>query len=493
MKHVLEDARKLIATPSSTADGNEEVANRVAALMRSRGLKVQLQQVGHSIEGVSKRQFNVIGIFGDPLVDKKTRKGLLLTSHLDTVGPGLKEHWAETSGNPFAAVVKDGRLFGLGAADAKVDLLCKLRAIEKFREQKLRMPIYLVGSCGEEMGMFGARYLIKSMALNPRYVLVGDPTGLEVVTSHKASVVFRATLGYTRISKDARGFNRRVGIVARGRSAHGADPERGQNAILRLLEFVRLSIQSGFDLRLTACGGGESASKVPDRAVVELFVTSHQLEDFRRFFSEYCHENGLNDAFEVEFGGLGESGVQFLPEPVFQAVCDAVALFGQLSADLEASRAEGFLPAHATVNLGQVRESSAAMDLLFDVRLLPGMSVDEVESRLKTEFLQLSSHYPGVNISVLRERASPALDLPASHAWAELAVAAAREVGLVATRGRSSGASEAALYHQAGYDAVAFGPGEAVGNSHAPDEWVSTEQIEKAIRFYEKAIEKTCL
>ena len=167
MKRFLEEARKMIRMNSVTSNGNEELANYVGLLMQDKGLKVQMQHVTHSNEDLSKRQFNVIGILGDPLVDRKIKKGLLLSSHLDTVSPGLLEHWTETGGDPFSASVKDGKIFGLGAADVKLDFLCKLHAVEKFREKKLKNPIYLAGTCSEERGMLGAKYLIKSLSLNP--------------------------------------------------------------------------------------------------------------------------------------------------------------------------------------------------------------------------------------------------------------------------------------------------------------------------------------
>src|SRR3954465_6251857 len=186
MKRFLEEAKRLIRINSVSANGNEEIANYVATLMQDRGLKTQIQHVMHSNEDISKRQFNVIGVLGDPLVDRKIRKGLLLNSHLDTVSPGVIENWTETGGDPFAATIKDGKIFGLGTADVKLDFLCKLHAVDKFREKKLKMPIYLVGTCGEEVGMFGARYLIKSGALNPKYVMVGEPSDLRVVYAHKS-------------------------------------------------------------------------------------------------------------------------------------------------------------------------------------------------------------------------------------------------------------------------------------------------------------------
>src|SRR4051812_41295554 len=98
--------------------------------MQDRGMKTQLQHVTHSNEEISKRQFNVIGIMGDPLVDRKSKKGLLLNTHLDTVSPGLSENWTETDKDPFGAVIKNGKIYGLGSADVKLDFLCKLVAIE---------------------------------------------------------------------------------------------------------------------------------------------------------------------------------------------------------------------------------------------------------------------------------------------------------------------------------------------------------------------------
>jgi len=63
----------------------------------------------------------------------------------------------------------------------KLDFLCKLKALERYRERKLKMPIYLVGTAGEEIGMIGAKFLIKSLVLNPKYVLVGEPSELAVI------------------------------------------------------------------------------------------------------------------------------------------------------------------------------------------------------------------------------------------------------------------------------------------------------------------------
>jgi succinyl-diaminopimelate desuccinylase len=300
MKGFLDEARKMIRINSVSSKGNEELANYVTGLMQERGFKTSQQLVTHSLEDLSKRQFNVIGILGDPLVDKKIRKGLLLNTHLDTVSPGLTENWTETGNDPFAATVKDGKIFGLGSADVKLDFLCKLHAAERFREKKLKQPIYLVGTCGEEVGMFGAKYLIKSLNLNPKFVVVGEPSSLKVVYAHKCLNLFRVQIGFHQIQRDARGFNRRIDLHSFGKSAHSSYPHLGTNAIHGMIELLQRSVENGFDLRLTKIDGGETVNKVPDRAMAQFYLTSHQFEDFKRFFRELVRAENKERAFKVE-------------------------------------------------------------------------------------------------------------------------------------------------------------------------------------------------
>src|SRR4051812_35221710 len=327
MKRFLEEARRMIRINSISANGNEEIANYVAALMQDRGLKTHLQHVTHSNESISKRQFNVVGVLGDPLSDRKIRKGLLLNTHLDTVSSGITENWTETGADPFAATIKEGRIFGLGSADVKLDFLCKLHAVEKFREKKLKNPIYLVGTCGEEIGMFGVKYLIKSLSLNPRFVLVGEPSELKVVYAHKCLNLYRVSIGYQLVERDARGFNRRIDLHSFGKSAHGSYPHLGTNAVLQAVDFLRETTESGFELRFTKLEGGDTVNKVPDRASAEFYLTSHQFEDFKRFFRERVRAKGQEKAFRVELGGLGDMGVRFLPDGLFPCVTEVVALF----------------------------------------------------------------------------------------------------------------------------------------------------------------------
>lgn len=504
MSRLLDEAKRIIRINSVTSNGNEELANYAMSLMQDRGLKSQMQLVTHSIEDVSKRQFNVIGIMGDTLVDRKTRKGLLLNTHLDTVSPGLSENWTETGGNPFAVNIRDGRIYGLGTADVKLDFLCKLHAISKFREKKLRQPIYLAGTCGEEMGMFGAKYLIKSMFLNPKFVVVGEPSELKVVYAHKCMTIFRISIGYQLIERDARGFNRKVELTALGKSAHSSYPHLGKNAILSMLGFLERAVDNGFDIRFTGLSGGDTVNKVPDRATVQFYLTSHQFEDFKRFFREVLRSDSTKAAgahkegqpagnFRVELGGVGDSGVRFLPDTLYTCLMDIVTFFQLIAAEFERTKDESYAPAHSTVNFGKLVQKPGGLDFYFDLRLLPNLDMLEIERRIQDGIHKIAKTYPNLNVTANRERSNPGLNMTMDHELVKICKDALEAARLPVNLDKKSTSTEAAQYFQAGYEAVIFGSGISSGNSHSPNEFNLLEQMEKSITFYERLIERVCL
>jgi acetylornithine deacetylase/succinyl-diaminopimelate desuccinylase-like protein len=493
MKRLLEEAKKMIRLNSVTSNGNEELANYCHSLLQERGFKANLQQVTHSVDDFSKRQFNVIGILGDPLVDKKIRKGLLLTTHLDTVGPGLPENWTETGGDPFAATIKDGKIYGLGAAEAKLDYLCKLHAAAKYREKKLRMPIYLVGSCGEEAGMFGARYLIKAGTLNPKFVLVGAPTELKVAHAHKSHIIFKITVTYQQIERDARGFNRRIDLHGFGKAAHAAYPHLGVNAIQDSMAFLQTASDNGFELRFTKFDGGEMVNQVPDRSLMQFYLTSHQFEDFKRFFREVVRAEGKERAFRVELGGVGDTGVRFLPDTLFPCVLGVTDFFKSIAEDFSKVVDAEYNPPHSTISLGRMRQGLSGVTLEFDARLLPDLVLDEIEKHVQQGIQKIATGYPSLNIIVSRDRVNPGLRMTADHELVRLCRDTMEDAGIHPGLDRKSTATEAAQYFQAGYEAVVFGPGASHGNSHSPNEHNLLEHVEKAVGFYERIIERVCL
>lgn len=495
MINFVNEAAKLISMNSVALHGNEEITAYAQGLMSSVGFKTQLQPITHSLEGVSKRQFNVIGILGDPLVDSRTKKGLLLSSHLDTAPPGLAKAWTDTGGNPFRIAVKDDRIVGLGAASAKLDFLCKLKACERYKDRRLKMPIYLAGTAGAELGCLGARFLTKSMSLNPRYAIAGDPTGLGVVRAHKASALYQISVNYTQLERDAKGYNTRIEVRCFGRSAHGSYPSTGDNAILRALSVIKRIRDANFQLRLSNIQGGDSPNKVPDQAMAEFYIQNSTFDDFKKFYRESLSQQDPQEAenMRVEFGGLGETGVTFLSESVIDAVAAVERYFASLGGSSLAAEDPSFDEPKSTVNFSGISQRPGAVDLLMDVRLLPSINIDGFESALKEGVQALNASYPNLMFRVSRQRYTPALDLPAGAGFAAVAEECSRGLSPEGARSALSISSEAALYSAAGYEAVAFGPAEASGNSHSPNEHVTVDHLDRAVHFYDRLIERFCL
>ena len=148
---------------------------------------------------------------------------LLYDVHMDTVAASTPHRWAYP---PLDGVIEDGVLHGLGAVDAKgalASVIYGARQLLPYQEQ-LRGTLALAFVVQEEpCEGLAVRYIIEEDGLQPDYVLLGEPTGLQVSRGQRGRVMFRVTV--------------------EGEAAHGSLPTRGQNAIYaaaRLIFAVQL-------------------------------------------------------------------------------------------------------------------------------------------------------------------------------------------------------------------------------------------------------------
>jgi succinyl-diaminopimelate desuccinylase len=99
--------------------------------------------------------------------------------HTDVVPPGPAEHW---STDPFVPVVRDGRLYGRGAADMKSGLAAMVTATESFvaRHPRHRGRIaYLITSDEEGPSVDGTRRVAEVLRARQERIdwcLVGEPS-----------------------------------------------------------------------------------------------------------------------------------------------------------------------------------------------------------------------------------------------------------------------------------------------------------------------------
>ena len=149
--------------------------------------------------------------------------------------------------------------------------------------------------------------------------------------------------------------------------------------------------------------------------MMQFYLTSHQLEDFKRFFRELVRAESKEKNFRVELGGVGEAGVRFLPDPLFPCLMEIEALFKQISTDFEKVKDETYKPEFSTVNFGKLKQSAGKIDLHFDLRLLPDLMPEEITKHILTSVQKIAGRYPSLNITAVLERMNPGLNMTLNH------------------------------------------------------------------------------
>jgi acetylornithine deacetylase/succinyl-diaminopimelate desuccinylase-like protein len=144
--------------------------------------------------------------------DGAKRQRVVLAPHLDTVGGDLDKI--------FRPRVRGDRLHGRGACDTKGCVAAMMTALMKLASVG-RCPrnteIILAGLVDEENGQGGSRALVAS-GFKADLAIVGEPTGLHVVTAHKGDLWLQ--------------------LETRGKAAHGSKPELGKNAVHEMARIV---------------------------------------------------------------------------------------------------------------------------------------------------------------------------------------------------------------------------------------------------------------
>jgi succinyl-diaminopimelate desuccinylase len=244
----------LCSQDTTNPPGNECLCNEI--------LEAKIKEVGLSdfkIIEKEKGRSNIIA----RLKGKYPGKKVAVLCHSDVV-PVKSQVWQT---DPFAPVVKNGRIFARGVADNKGPLASVLEAIRVFKllvDDDFAGEIVLVVAADEELGSeSGLKYLLKEGLIDCDFALV--PDGISF-----SKVIF-GEMGIYWLSFDSK-----------GQAYHGSMPERGQNAIVPLSYFVQLLSdfdwvkvvgESEFDHAVMNVGtitGGSAANTVPDEAKLEV-------------------------------------------------------------------------------------------------------------------------------------------------------------------------------------------------------------------------------
>lgn len=140
------------------------------------------------------------------------------TSHVDHVAVNDAAQWTH---GPYSGDIEDGKLYGRGSTDMKASFAAAIYAGHVMKKLGLAegKTIYICGSVVEEdfdgEGLFHA---IVDNALNPDYVVICEPSRLNIAMGHLGRAIYK--------------------INVKGVSSHGAAPEKGDNAVYKAAKII---------------------------------------------------------------------------------------------------------------------------------------------------------------------------------------------------------------------------------------------------------------
>ncbi len=213
--------------PLSGGDGESKRAEFLKSLLNSLGLKPRRYTY---IDTTGTKRPNLVVKYGN------RRRTIWIVSHIDTVSEGDRSFWKT---DPFKAAIKNGRIYGRGAADngqAAASSIYALKAIMDLRvKTKYNFGIALVAD--EEIGSkYGIQKLLKEGIFSKSDMFIvpdgGAPKGDKIEVAEKGSLWLKITI--------------------LGKQVHASTPDKGVNAYryaIRLLNALDIELHRKYNRR----------------------------------------------------------------------------------------------------------------------------------------------------------------------------------------------------------------------------------------------------
>ncbi|MGC4037472.1 MAG: M20 family metallo-hydrolase [Chitinophagaceae bacterium] len=198
--------KTLIATPSFSKE-EEKTAAIIKDFLLSKGVKTNV---------------HLNNVWARNLFYDASKPTILLNSHHDTVKPN-KGYTLD----PFAAIEKDGKLFGLGSNDAGGCLVSLIATFLFFYSKKdLKYNMLIAATAEEEIsGKNGVEALLPSLG-KIDFGIVGEPTHMQMAVAEKGLMV--------------------LDCVAYGKAGHAAR-EEGESALYKAITDINWFSSYKFD------------------------------------------------------------------------------------------------------------------------------------------------------------------------------------------------------------------------------------------------------
>lgn len=238
------------------------------------------------IEEPSPGRCNILGYIGEG------KPEVAIISHMDVVPPG--EGWES---DPFLPRVKEGKIYGRGAVDNKGPYAASWAAVKAIVSSNLpfKGTIILGAVADEEKGSaYGMKYLLKK-GFSPDFCIIPDGGSLnEIVIGEKGRI--------------------EAHIKTKGRSAHASQPEKGENAIYKMAEYLvhlkKLKLEGEFHhlfdpptINVGEIKGGEAPNIVADSCKITIDIRypwGMEEEDIILQLQSLAHHCGIEIKIEED-------------------------------------------------------------------------------------------------------------------------------------------------------------------------------------------------
>lgn len=221
-------------------------------------IREKLEEIGVEavVDDFGDNRGNVVG----RVKGSGEREALLFNGHTDTVPPGDIQ-WEY---GPYSGKVADGKIYGRGSADMKGGLAAMLIALKAVKKAgwKLKGDFIYSATAGEETDSIGAVKFVKDDGLEGvGAIIIGEPSSNGINVAEKGAFW--------------------VEITTYGKTAHGAFPDNGINAIVHMNALLSELISYKFDyevnqllghptMNISTINGGVKTNVVPDKCTITI-------------------------------------------------------------------------------------------------------------------------------------------------------------------------------------------------------------------------------
>jgi succinyl-diaminopimelate desuccinylase len=286
--------------------------------------------------GFQTRQINAEGVHNLWAWRGTGSPHLMFAGHTDVVPPGPLEQWQTP---PFEPTVKNGQLYGRGAADMKSSLAAMIVAVEDataHAEHNNGTLSFLITSDEEGVATYGTRHAIDVLAkegIRPDYCVVGEPSSSE-------------QLGDVVRSGRRGSLNAKLKVI--GTQGHVAYPQDANNPIHNVLTALSAMTTKEWDLgndfypptsfQISNINGGTGATNViPGELEIDFnfrFNTEQTATGLSASVEEILHSYGVT--YEIKWQLSGEPFLT-LPGALTEAVTQAIKAETGLTTELSTS------------------------------------------------------------------------------------------------------------------------------------------------------------